>query len=633
MLMVATKVDLDETYEKKCDEMYERIQSAERERLQAIMAAIHDVKEDEEVVQGAQKLHRLTRAAAVGLHSGLGVAVRKRKQELRRLSQTRPKLLFERIFPVSACTGQGSEELKTALEAAAVKENFWFFGQEIPRPDLRLECRIEELRQEGVPHLGWDVFQELAKSCDVQARHLSDVTSGLFRRGKILHFASSASELDKALAKTVFINPQWLVNVLKQVARHDLCSLLSEEENEYLAVGLMRRTVLRRLWQLQDLPEHLLDALEALVIQFELMLPLSTSSEYLVPAYLPAKLDDGAYFEWAKLSDSCVQVGCRLEFAFGIPPGFFERLLVRLIRMLRPLRGQPVCWKSGLLCKGNPWVLVQLVPHGSAAAVEITGRYSLPPGAGSRAVGKARNLDWIEINKVKYPTFELLTEWPGVFFNVKVPCPSCSRLGRTDGSAWAIEEFMHVDGGDGQFVHCDVCKQDVPLADLTSPLTLEVAHLPTLKKIASKWKGFQRHLDRVTGESSSNAWRTAARKGVAAMRRALAHPQEDNVAPVHESTVQGVTDEGSTLLSVRNNAPLLVHRKLPSKKSAEVSTMTPRVTDHGLIEQTVRPVHFDTSEVPVDAEEPGVPLLQTDTNLAIAAPTSEADESRCCSAM
>ena len=114
--------------------------------------------------------------------------------------------------------------------------------------------------------------------------------------------------------------------------------------------------------------------------------------------------------------------------------------------------------------------------------------------------------------------------------------------------------------------------KDVPLADLTSPLTLEVAHLPTLKKIASKWKGFQRHLDRVTGESSSNAWRTAARKGVAAMRRALAHPQEDNVAPVHESTVQGVTDEGSTLLSVRNNAPLLVHRKLPSKKSAEVCT-------------------------------------------------------------
>jgi len=332
--------------------------------------------------------------------------------------------------------------------------------------------------------------------------------------------------------------------------RHDLRRHLEPTEEADFDKGLLRSSTLRRLWRLGSgdgfklIESHgtalsavdraanqakLMDALEALVVQFELAVPLHSSARdararadatYLVPAYLPDDVPEDFQILWDAAGRDGRHVGVRIEFPYGAPRGFLERCLVRLIKNLRTGSGtqkRVAAWKTGLLAVGDPLLRFEMrrgTDDGTLCWIDVEARHG---GGGSLA----RTAAWAMNSTAKLIAVELLTEWPGAIYALKVPCPSCARL--PEGSAkscWAIEEFVTTDTA--TTFKCDKCDADVKLADLMPPIDLVLKDLSRVKRIAAKWKMFQRH--------ASASFRDEAKKAAAAP---LPSPRPPPARPDH----------------------------------------------------------------------------------------------------
>lgn len=514
-LLVATKVDLcPEKYEQKAKAMIERVRHAERARMEAIEAEIRALQADESRVQDAKtiKRHRLTRKGGMLKAGALEQVSKKRKREFQRLLQTRPILVDDKIYCVSARTGLGVAELTEACVRAANRENFPFFGEETPKCDLDLADEVDELRVHATPYLHWDDYVSLARKCGVEAKHVAAVTRGLRRRGNILHFAETTTDLDSVLSTLVFTDCQWVIDVMKAIVRHDLESLLDDDEVVALGRGVLKQSTAKRLWSSSlAVDDRVLQGLEGLLLKFELVVPMTVPGEedraYLVPAFLPPELGEAAHIEWERAGprnghESNISVGVRIEFRFGAPRGFFERCIVRLLKIFQPCASSKaattsnvVCWKHGLLRMGNPWLRFELVRINGIDVIDVTSRYTVgdddrdDDDETSKNRALALTTTWAINNSAKFCAGELLTEWPGVIFALKVVCPYCCRRNLPGASTWAIEEFLH--STTTATISCEVCKEQVPLELCVPPLELAVKDVKRIRRIAARWKEYQ----------------------------------------------------------------------------------------------------------------------------------------------
>ncbi|KAJ8604831.1 hypothetical protein CTAYLR_001039 [Chrysophaeum taylorii] len=494
-LLVATKIDLcHDTYEKKANAMLARVKEAEDARRHAILAEIEALDVDQHKPLGSQpKRHWVTRApTSRGVLKAVAVQriARKRKAEFQRLLQTRPVLLDDKIYCVSANTGYGFSDLEKACVRAATTPSFFpFVGEEVPQCDLDLANRLESL-QNTTPYLKWNDYRALARQCGVKDKHLNSVTTGLQRRGRLLRFAEDGDS--SALADLVFTDCQWIVDVLKAVIRHDLVSLLEDDEKHALDRGIVSRDTLRRLWAPDHQDPRVLDALEDLLVKFDLVVPMMPDG-YLHSGLLPLELPEALELQWEhagpRHNDRNVSVGIRVDFPFGAPRGFFERCIVRLLKLLGAT-DDVICWKDGLLRIGDPWLRFERANYGSIDVIDITSRHIVDDGASFKDRALALTNAWAINNTAKFCAGELLTEWPGVIFSLKVVCPSCLRLNLPGASTWAIEEFVHADTT--STISCDVCNQKIPFDLCAPPLELVLRDVKRLRRIGAKWKEFQR---------------------------------------------------------------------------------------------------------------------------------------------
>ena len=79
---------------------------------------------------GAIKKHRLMRRGGLKA-AALAKTTKKRKTELKRLLQTRPKMIEDRIYSLSAHTGDGVDAARAAILGAANRKHFAFLGEDV----------------------------------------------------------------------------------------------------------------------------------------------------------------------------------------------------------------------------------------------------------------------------------------------------------------------------------------------------------------------------------------------------------------------------------------------------------------------------------------------------------------------
>lgn len=493
-LVVASKIDLCPDFAAKAAAMEERIRSAEFERLAAINREICALEADEKRFKVKARVFKTSRLASRQARFKAGALDRvskKRKREFQRLLKTRPVMLNDRIYCVSAQTGAGIDELEAACVEAANPGNFPFFGEELPESDLKLADAVENIRHDE-PVLTWDAYAALAQKCGVPDKHVKNVATGLQRRGKILHFPND----DTSLANLVFTDCQWIVDVLKCVIRHDLVLDDDDAMQRLATTGIITRPTLHALWRSAGFDIDLLPALEGLLVRFELVVPFDHDrSAFLCPAYLPSDVPETASLRWDRAGPRHGHIstgGLRIEFPFAPPRGFFERYVIRLRRLLAPHNNDAdvVCWKGGLLKLEDPWLRIDLTDRSKVAHIDVESRHALTEDADAASRSLALTSAWAVSNTAKYCAAELLAEWPGIIFALKVVCPSCVARDVPSPATWAIEDFVHADPA--STIHCEVCGADVPLDVCVPPLELVLKDVKRLKRIAAKWKNYRR---------------------------------------------------------------------------------------------------------------------------------------------
>ena len=252
-------------------------------------------------------------------------------------------------------------ELRESIKQTALdKELFPQMGEKIPRLYEQTRALIREWRDE-TPYcdlqalvdrlrvaleLGGNGNGEAGKEKEDEGKEEEEASGRVTRALDFLH---DVGEL--IMMKTtglVFLSLQWLVDVNKQVIRHDHSDALIYEEalqglmtpNEFkqaksdlLRRGRLSITLLRWLWRDLKLDDSTFQRLMLMLQQFEVATLSKTTDAHeqghlLVPAFFPDYLPPSC---WPKdCSEKQVQVWRWFEFAESSPAGLIQRLQVNL---------------------------------------------------------------------------------------------------------------------------------------------------------------------------------------------------------------------------------------------------------------------------------------------------------------
>eukprot|EP01038_Epipyxis_sp_PR26KG_P006545 gene6545-8992_t len=274
---------------------------------------------------------------------------------------------------VNNVNGEGVSILRQQLKTIA--ESLDFYGEIIPSSYAKLRRKLREMqRREDVANwktwMTWDDYAALAAECGVIELEAINVATRFFHdTGELRYFGEATTEENKAakergytekrpshelLAKTVFPNPFWIVDILRGLIRHEQAAALQLVESQQVtniinikSANILRRRI-HRLMQRGLLHKDLLpyiwhniagmfnDAdsnddefrrLIALMQAFDILMdkPGSTLGvEWIVPCLCAgrnARTIDSSAFE-----DDSMPFMCRLVFD-ALPP-FFDMMLV-----------------------------------------------------------------------------------------------------------------------------------------------------------------------------------------------------------------------------------------------------------------------------------------------------------------
>lgn len=133
------------------------------------------------------------------------------------------------VVAVSSATNEGFVELLTAVTAMTTNADvFPQVLQKIPSLWDQVTCFAEEqARTLRVPYLPWKEFERQVVERFGMKRILAQITRFLHDTGKIVWFSET-----NTLNNVVFLDPEWLFEVLRTIFRHDLVAKTQFSANE-----------------------------------------------------------------------------------------------------------------------------------------------------------------------------------------------------------------------------------------------------------------------------------------------------------------------------------------------------------------------------------------------------------------
>ena len=242
--------------------------------------------------------------------------------------------LYKDVFVVDN-TKSGSEEECTEVrrlreEILAVVKELQLTKEEIPVRWLRYE---NELRKKGHKWITLEEAKRIAfDSCEIcEDDEFSTLLNFLHDQRIVIHFSGSPE-----LERMVILNPQWLVDVLKnlitvrgfKLTEHSFRDLWRQFE----ITGILDEKLIYHAWRdlLDNQESH--KSLIAIMERLSLLCPWPSSEDskkYLVPSMLMAFPP----VEVLKLLDSINIPSLFVTFASGrVPPGLFSRLIVHFFQ-------------------------------------------------------------------------------------------------------------------------------------------------------------------------------------------------------------------------------------------------------------------------------------------------------------
>eukprot|EP00232_Nephroselmis_pyriformis_P016994 CAMPEP_0182885348 /NCGR_PEP_ID=MMETSP0034_2-20130328/19546_1 /TAXON_ID=156128 /ORGANISM="Nephroselmis pyriformis, Strain CCMP717" /LENGTH=1261 /DNA_ID=CAMNT_0025018613 /DNA_START=166 /DNA_END=3947 /DNA_ORIENTATION=- len=209
----------------------------------------------------------------------------------------------------------------------------------IPRTWSDLLHGVEAMVQseDTPPSMSWYDFRELmmtkffADNDDAESSFMKAV-SFLHSTGTLLHLGTPGSS-----DEIVVLRPQWLVDVIKQVIRHDFNHInrdfpaVKHLVAQLIKKGELHNMLLRVLWSSKVLGHSVDPALHEHLVrvmcQFEVLMPYSDEA-FLVPCFFPETA--GGEFQWHLWPSS--QAGGELVMGWAVtihpsPSGLFENTL------------------------------------------------------------------------------------------------------------------------------------------------------------------------------------------------------------------------------------------------------------------------------------------------------------------
>ena len=152
---------------------------------------------------------------------------------------------------------------------------------------------------------------------------VKDVTLFLHEVGSLLHYDDRKNNLDDLY----FVDPHWLCDMMSVI-------VTVKERNPFIRNGIIERSCLPLLYRGKQFPTEFLDQYLVLLDRFEVALPLDQAKNHIL---IPSMLPDVQPLGTDRPSD---QVCHKRQILFPIPtpPGFWSRLIARVMHTLQCLR-------------------------------------------------------------------------------------------------------------------------------------------------------------------------------------------------------------------------------------------------------------------------------------------------------
>ena len=242
--------------------------------------------------------------------------------------------LYKDVFVVDN-TKSGSEEECTEVkrlreEVLAVAKELQLTKEEIPVKWLRYENKLRKKHDKWITH---EEAKRIAfEDCGIQEDdEFSTLLNFLHDQRIVIHFRGSPE-----LERTVILDPQWLVDVLKNVitvrrfkhTEHPVKDLWIQLEE----TGILDEKLIDHAWRdlLDNQESH--KSLIAVMERLSLISPWPSSKDskqYLVPSMLMSPPTDDVL----QLLDSVNVPSLFVTFASGrVPPGLFSRLILHFLQ-------------------------------------------------------------------------------------------------------------------------------------------------------------------------------------------------------------------------------------------------------------------------------------------------------------
>ena len=237
--------------------------------------------------------------------------------------------LYKDIFVVDNTKSGGEEECvevrRLREEVPAVAKELELTKEEIPVTRLRYENKLRKKRDKWLTleEAKWVAFED----CEIKKDdEFSALLTFLHDKGIVIHFSDSPE-----LERIVVLDPQWLVDVLKNVitvrrfkhTEHPVKDLWIQLEE----TGILDEKLIDHAWRdlLDNQESH--KSLIAIMERLSLISPWPSSKDskqYLVPSMLMSPPTDDVL----QLLDSVNVPSLFVTFASGrVPPGLFSRLI------------------------------------------------------------------------------------------------------------------------------------------------------------------------------------------------------------------------------------------------------------------------------------------------------------------
>ena len=237
--------------------------------------------------------------------------------------------LYKDIFVVDNTKSGGEEECvevrRLREEVPAVAKELELTKEEIPVTWLRYENKLRKKRDKWLTleEAKWVAFED----CEIKKDdEFSALLTFLHDKGIVIHFSDSPE-----LERIVILDPQWLVDVLKNVitvrrfkhTEHPVKDLWIQLEE----TGILDEKLIDHAWRdlLDNEENH--KSLIAVMERLSLISPWPSSKDskqYLVPSMLMSPPTDDVL----QLLDSVNVPSLFVTFASGrVPPGLFSRLI------------------------------------------------------------------------------------------------------------------------------------------------------------------------------------------------------------------------------------------------------------------------------------------------------------------